>query len=154
MPRRPVLWSRGGLLDYLAPPCTGSRASDISQRLFLKWSSAKFVAILRAQAPKLSCRIKSRMRPVHFPERLLRQIFGNLAVTHDSHNPAAYLTLKLVEQRLERVVLAPRKPPQKFHFVLYFLLLMQYEYRYIYLLGAKYRRDREAGGNLRAAGFD
>jgi hypothetical protein len=89
---------------------------------------------------KTPCRIKSRMRPVHFPERLRRQIFGNLAVTHDSHNPAAYLTLKLVEQRLERVVLAPRKPLQKFHFVLYFLLLAQYEYRYIYLLGAKYRR--------------
>jgi hypothetical protein len=76
---------------------TGSPGSGISQRLFLKMVERQIRRNPADLGSKTSCRIKSRMRPVHFPERLHRQILGNPAVTHDSHNPAEYLTLKLME---------------------------------------------------------
>ena len=59
---------------------------------------------------------------VNSPKSLHGQILSNSWVTHDPHDPGLDVTLKLPDQRLERIDLAKREPLEQIHEPLYRVL--------------------------------
>src|SRR5215469_8411956 len=76
-----------------------------------------------SDSPCPSAEVAIRAKPVssavNAPKSLHGQILGNTWVTHNAHDPGVDITLKLPNQRLERIDLAMREPPEQIHEILY-----------------------------------
>src|SRR5215831_14467822 len=68
---------------------------------------------------EVAIRAKPMPRAVDAPKSLHRQILCDAWVTHNAHGPGVDVTLKLPDQRLERIDLAMREPLEQIHELLY-----------------------------------
>jgi hypothetical protein len=68
---------------------------------------------------EVAIRAKLVPRVVNAPKSLHGQILGNAWITHNTRSPGVDVTLKLTDQRLERIDLAMREPLEQIHELLY-----------------------------------